>query len=177
MGPRGQEYSWYPLQGWVAPAWLRLGNWLAGARALHFGLGLFFLLNGAVYLVYFFLSGEWRRRLFWPPRDLKNALSTMAYYLRIRKSAPTQGLYNGLQRAAYTSAMVLGALVTLSGLVLYKPVQLPTLTSLLGGYDVARVLHFASLVALALFTLGHVLMVLLHPRTLLSIVTGGRREP
>jgi thiosulfate reductase cytochrome b subunit len=59
---------------------------------------------------------------------------------------------------------------------MYKPVQFQWLASVLGGYDGARVVHFASLVSLALFTLGHLVMVLVHPRTIVSMVTGGRRE-
>ena len=64
----------------------------------------------------------------------------------------------------------------LSGLSLYKPLQLRLLTFLFGGYDGARVAHFASLCALAFFTVGHVLMVALHPRTFPTMITGGRPE-
>jgi thiosulfate reductase cytochrome b subunit len=175
MGPRGAPYGWYPLQGWSPPGWLRLGGWLAGARALHFGVGLFFVVNGALYLGYLAISGEWRRRLFWPRRDLKNAAQTVAYYLRVRKEPPPQGLYNGLQRAAYTSSVLLGGALVLSGLAIYKPVQFPRLTWSLGGYDGARLVHFAALAGMAAFTLAHVTMVALHPRSLWSMLSGGRR--
>lgn len=175
MGPQGRPFRWFPLQGWTPPTWLRLGDWLAGARALHFGLGLLFVLNGALYLAYVLASGEWRRRLFWPPRDLGNALQTGLYYLRLRTTPPQQGLYNGLQRLGYTSALVLAILAVTSGLAMYKPVQLAWLAAVWGGYDGARVVHFASLAGLAAFTAGHLLMVALHPRTLLAMLGGGRR--
>ncbi|RKH07604.1 thiosulfate reductase [Corallococcus praedator] len=175
MGPRGQPYALYPFQGAVPPSWLRLGDWLAGARHWHFAFGWFLALNGVVYVLYLAFSGEWRRRLFLPRRDTQNAVATLAYYLRIRPAPEQVGLYNGLQRLAYTSALGLGALSVLSGLALHKPVQLRWLTSLFGGYDPARAVHLLLLALLALFTVGHVLLVALHPRTFGEMVTGGRR--
>ena len=109
-------------------------------------------------------------------RDARNALQTSLHYLRIRRELPEQGLYNGLQRLAYTSAILLGAVEVLSGLAIWKPVQLSALARLFGGYDAARAVHLLGLVALALFTLGHLVLVLLHPRQLASIFTGGKRE-
>lgn len=175
LGPQGEPYDWYPFQGTPPPEWTRLGSWLAGARHWHFAFGWFLTLNGVAYVLYLALSGEWRRRLFLPRRDTRNALGTLAFYLRIRKHAPEQGLYNGLQRLAYTGTLVLGALSVLTGLALYKPVQLHALAAVFGGYDPARAIHLLTLVAFALFTVGHIVLVLLHPRTLGEMVTGGRK--
>ena len=77
-----------------------------------------------------------------------------------------------MQRLSYTVVLVLGLAVVLSGLALYKPVQLPRLTALMGGYDAARVIHLAVLAALALFLVVHVVQVLLHPRTLADMTVG-----
>ena len=120
-------------------------------------------------------TGEWQRRAFHPRRDALSALQTAAHYLRLRKSAPEQGLYNGLQRLSYTLAIVLGAVEVLSGLALYKPVQLSALAALFGGYEGARAIHLLGLAALVAFAVAHVVLVLLHPRALASIFTGGRR--
>lgn len=176
MGPQGRAYAAYPFQGVPPPEWARIGQWLAGGRHWHFAFAWLFVLNGFAYVLYLALSGEWRRRLFLPRRDARNAVGTLAYYLRLRRQAPPQELYNGLQRLAYTSILGLGLIVVLSGLVLYKPVQLGWLTTLLGGYDVARFIHLGALALLALFTVGHVLMVALHPRSFGEMVTGGRRH-
>ena len=176
MGPKGAPYGWYPFQGSPPPRWMTAGSWLAGGRHLHFALAWFLLLNALVYLGYLVVSGEWRRRVFLFRRDARNALQTGLHYLRIRREPPEQGLYNGLQRLAYTSAILLGVIEVLSGLAIWKPVQLSPLARLFGGYDGARAVHLLGLLALALFTLGHVVLVLLHPRQLASIFTGGKRE-
>ncbi len=176
MGPRGGEWGWWPLQGWNAPAWARLGEWLAGGRAWHFAIAWLFVGNAVVYLVYLAASGEWRRRFFWPPRDVGPALRQLAYYVRLRKDAPAVNLYNGLQRLAYTSAMALALVEVLSGLAIWKPVQLEFLTWIFGGYDGARAVHFIGLALLAGFVAAHVVMVLLHPRSLGEMITGGKAD-
>ena len=174
FGPQGDRYDWVPLQAWHAPSWMRAGQWLAGARSLHFGLAWLLVINGVGYLAYLAASGEWRRRLFWPPRDTRPAIHQILYYLRIRKDPPPVDLYNSLQRSAYTAAIGLGILSVLSGLVIYKPVQFHHLAWLMGGYDSARVVHFLGLIALAGFVITHVIMVALHPRSLGEMITGGK---
>ena len=62
-----------------------------------------------------------------------------------------------------------------TGLALAKPVQLPRLTALLGGYDGARAIHLLVLALLAVFLVVHLVQVALHPRTLLDMASGGRR--
>lgn len=177
LGPRGGHFAWYPLQGHRPPALATIGQWLAGARHWHFAFAWFFVANALVYVGYLVGSGEWRRRLFWPPRDARNAWETVLHDLRLRRAAPASvGLYNGMQRLAYTGVLAAGGLVALSGLVLYKPVQYPRLTAILGGYDVARAIHLGVLAALLLFTVIHVVQVLAHPRTLVDMATGGPIE-
>jgi thiosulfate reductase cytochrome b subunit len=178
LGPRGAAYAWYPLQGVAPPSVFTVGGWLAGARHWHFAFAWLFAANALVYAVYLFASGEWRRRLFFPRRDARNALETLLHDLRLRRGAPVPaGLYNGAQRLAYTGVLLVAPLLVLSGLAIYKPVQWPRLTALLGGYDPARAIHLLVLAALAFFSVIHVLEVLLHPRTLVDMTTGGRSRP
>jgi thiosulfate reductase cytochrome b subunit len=174
FGPRGALYGWYPLQRWEPPSWLRLGHWLAGARSMHFTFAWLLVANGAAYLAYVLGSGEWRRRFFEPGRDARGAVGMFLYYLRVRREPPDADLYNPLQRLAYTSAIALGVIEVLSGLAIYKPVQLPWLLFLFGGYDSARLVHFAGLVALAAFVVVHIVLVALHPRAVAEMVTGGK---
>ncbi len=98
-----------------------------------------------------------------------------AYYLRVRTTAPPEDFYNGLQRLAYTSAIIFAAVAVFSGLAIYKPVQLHSLTALCGGYDSARVIHLGALAMLAMFTATHLVLVALHPRTIVNMVGGGPR--
>jgi thiosulfate reductase cytochrome b subunit len=176
LGPRGEPYAWYPFDGKRPLSWMRSGDWLAGARHIHFALAWFLVFNGIVYVAYLVGSGEWRRRTFRFRRDARNAMRMALYYARIRPTPPEQDLYNGLQRLAYTSAIVLGIVEVLSGLAIWKPVQLSALAWVFGGYDGARAVHLLGLAALVLFTAGHIVLVALHPRQLASIVTGGKRE-
>ncbi|MFL5263126.1 MAG: cytochrome b/b6 domain-containing protein [Anaeromyxobacteraceae bacterium] len=173
LGGRGEEYAWYPLQGTPPPAALTIGAGLAGARGWHFAFAWLFVANAVLYTAYLFASGEWRRRLFFPRRDARNAVETVLHDLRIRREPPASvGLYNGMQRLTYTGVLATAPLVVLSGFAMYKPVQLPRLTALLGGYDVARAIHLLVLAGLALFTVVHVVQVLLHPRTLADMTLG-----
>ncbi|HUL61271.1 MAG TPA: cytochrome b/b6 domain-containing protein [Anaeromyxobacteraceae bacterium] len=178
LGPQGAEYGWYPWQGASPPPALTVGGWLAGARHWHFAFAWLFVANAVVYVAYLFASGEWRRRLFFPRRDARNAWGTVLHDLRLRKETPpSAGLYNGMQRLTYTAVLALAPLVVLSGLAMYKPVQLPRLTALLGGYDAARAIHLGVLAALALFTVVHVIQVLVHPRTLADMSVGREGRP
>ena len=134
------------------------------------------MLNGLFYLSYFVLSGEWRRRMFRPWRDANGAVAQFLYYLRMRRTPPPKDFYNGLQRFAYTSVIIFGLVMVLSGLAIYKPVQLHFLTLLFGGYDGARVVHLAGLCLFTMFLAAHLVLVSAHPREILNMITGGPRE-
>jgi thiosulfate reductase cytochrome b subunit len=175
-GPRGALYGWFPFQGLTPPSFLRLGHWLGGARHVHFAFAWLLLGAGIVYAAYLLFTGEWRRRLSLPRRDAANALDTALGYARVAPTPPRTGLYNGLQRAAYTVALALGVVEILSGLAIWKPVHLWWLAALFGGFDGARAAHFLGLVGLFVFVLGHLAMVALHPRTFVTMITGGPRE-
>src|SRR5579885_316505 len=175
LGPRGAQYAWYPLQEVAPPQWARFGGWLAGARHWHFAIAWFLVLNGIIYLGYFFTSGEWRRRLFLPKRDGAGAVRMFAWYVRVAKNPPPPDFYNGLQRLAYTSVIVFAIVAVLSGLAIYKPVQLWWIAALFGGYDGARVVHLTMLLAIAGFVATHLVLVALHPRTIVGMITGGAR--
>jgi thiosulfate reductase cytochrome b subunit len=177
LGPRGEPYRWYPLQGARPPELVTIGRWLAGARHWHFAFAWLFTANALVYVVYFLASGAWRERLFLPRRDARNAWDTLLHDLRLRRAPPSPvGLYNGMQRLAYTGVLAIAPLLVASGLALYKPVQLPRLTAALGGYDAARAIHLLVLALLAAFLVVHVVQAVLHPRTLVDMTAGGARR-
>jgi thiosulfate reductase cytochrome b subunit len=114
---------------------------LAEGMALHFFFMWLFVVNGAAYVIYLAISGEWRKVL--PDRrSLRDALLVTLHDLHLRKEAPPQGLYNGAQRIAYTAVIVMAAGSVVTGLAIYKPAQLSWLSGLLGGYPTARWIHF-----------------------------------
>lgn len=164
-----------PLDGNPIPRWARLGGWLAGGLNWHFALAWPFVITGLIYLGFLAFSGEWRSLLF-RPRDVGPAVQMQLYYLRLRKEHPPQGKHNALQKAAYTFIVVLGALASLTGFALYKPVQLGWLTSLFGGYELTRYWHFLSVWLFVGFTLLHVALVfLVDPASLRGMITGWYR--
>jgi thiosulfate reductase cytochrome b subunit len=55
----------------------------------------------------------------------------------------------------------MGALMLLTGLSIYKPTQLHLLTSLLGGYEMARWLHFWTTMGFLGFFVVHIVQVVL----------------
>ena len=60
----------------------------------------------------------------------------------MRKDHPRQGKHNALQRLAYFSMPIVGIMAIVTGIAIWKPVQLSPLTNLLGGYVWARYWHF-----------------------------------
>lgn len=134
---------------------------LSEGMAYHFVFMWLFFLNGIAYVLYTIFSGEWRYLL--PQRkSFKQAWQVLLHDLRIRKTAPPiDGKYNAAQRIAYTAIIVMGIGSILSGLAIYKPVQLGWLCALMGGYKAARVIHFVLTIGYVLFFLVHIVQVIL----------------
>jgi thiosulfate reductase cytochrome b subunit len=175
FGPRGRPYYPNPFDGGPIPVWARLGGWLAGGLNWHFALAWPFVITGLVYLGFLAATGEWRALLF-RPSDVGPAVQMQLYYLRLRPTHPPQGKHNALQKGAYTFIVALGALSVLTGFAIYKPVQLGWLTSLFGGYELARYWHFWAVWIFVGFTLLHIALVfLVDPSSLRAMITGWYR--
>ena len=169
-------YNADPLFGFTFPKDWTLGGWLAGALQWHFAAMWLLFVNGAAYLAYGILSGHFRRKFlpFAPRAAMRDALNA----LRLRLKHGDLSVYNAAQRAAYLGAIALIVLLVLSGLVLWKPVQLHALGMLMGDYEGARYVHFFCMAGIVLFVLAHVTMVALVPRTFSAMITGRlRRAP
>ncbi len=76
--------------------------------------------------------------------------------LKIRKAPLPREKFNGAQRIAYTSVIFMGLGSLLTGLAIYKPIQLSWLTALFGGYMIARWIHFWLTMGFCAFFLVHV---------------------
>jgi thiosulfate reductase cytochrome b subunit len=154
---------------------------LAQALRLHWLFAYLFMLNGALYVVGLLAGGGFRSLL--PRRTDGNEAAAMALYYalmifdvlkrRTSKHPATHGKYNALQRGAYASIGIAGALSVLTGWAIHKPVQLWWVTAWFGGYDAARIWHFWLMWYFLLFTGPHLFMVLVDGwDTVRSMITG-----
>ncbi len=139
---------------------LKINNRLAEGMGYHFLFMWLFFLNGLAYVIYTAVSGEWKY-LLPQKKSFREAWQVLLHDLRIRKAKPAQGKYNGAQRIAYTAIIVMGIGSLLSGLAIYKPVQLGWLCEIMGGYKSARVIHFVLTIGYVLFFLVHIIQVIM----------------
>ena len=169
-------YNASPIWDFEIPAPFTLGGWLAGARMWHFFGMWLFAFNGMAWGVYNIISRHGRETTLFRPADFPGVVPMIAYYLRIRKDHPRSGKYNALQKLAYTTIPLAALGSLLSGIALYWPMQLSGIASLFGGYDSARVWHFACMAFLVLFFFGHLLMVVVAGwANFVSIITGWKK--
>jgi thiosulfate reductase cytochrome b subunit len=167
-------YNASPLFNFSFPGDLTLGGWLAGALQWHFAAMWLLALNGLIYLAYGIAAGHLRRKLL--PISPRALAGDVLNALRGRLAHDDLSVYNAAQKTAYLGAIALLAGLILSGLVLWKPVQLYGLGALMGDYEGARLLHFFCMAGIVLFVLVHVLMVILVPKTFLTMITGKYRK-
>ena len=163
-------YNASPVYDMRFPGEMTLGGWLGGALQWHFAGMWLLAFNGLVYLALNLAGGRFRDKFF--PLSAASVWGDIRDALRGRLSHGDPRHYNGLQRLAYLVAIVDLALLILSGLVLWKSVQFPLLRELMGGYEGARRVHFFAMATLVAFAAGHVLMVALVPRTLITMIRG-----
>jgi methionine sulfoxide reductase catalytic subunit len=147
------------------PKWLGIPgirHTIGLARWWHFSFDLLWLVNGLIFYVLLFTTGQWRRIV---PRSwdvFPNALSTAIQYASLDFPA-NEGFtnYNGLQVIAYfTTVFVAAPLAFISGLL-----QAPAVAARFGfgrgifNRQVARTVHFAILVWMVFFVVVHTVMV------------------
>jgi thiosulfate reductase cytochrome b subunit len=130
-----------------------------------------FALNGLAYLCYGLATGRFRRMML--PVTWSDILQTIKETLRFRLAHDDLTKYNAVQKLLYIGVICAGIMMVISGLSIWKPVQLSELVSLLGGFQNARLIHFLCMAAIVGFVLVHVALALLVPRTLVNMVTGG----
>jgi len=119
-----------------------------------------FFVNGLLYVLYTFISGEWRYLL--PnKRSFKEAWLVVLHDLHLRKELPSQAKYNAAQRIAYSVIIVMGFGSIVTGLAIYKPAQLYWLCAICGGYEAARIEHFVLMIGYCLFFIIHIVQVIL----------------
>ena len=158
-----QIYNASPLFPFTFSPSITIGGWLAGALLWHFAAMWLFVINGLVYVVLGILTGRFRRKLF--PISPRAVISDAVAALSFRLTHDDLSVYNAVQKLLYLGVIFAGFVVALSGLAIWKPVQLQTLTAIFGGYDTARYVHFFAMTSIAAFLLIHVSLALLVPKS------------
>ena len=127
-------------------------------------------INGLVYVILGFATGRFRRKLI--PITPSGIIADTKAALTGKLAHDDLSKYNSVQKLLYAGIILVGVLIVLSGLAIWKPVQFQYLTALFGGYDVARYVHFFAMAAIVLFLIVHVVMALLVPKSLRAMLTG-----
>ncbi len=154
-----------------------LGGWLGGGLQWHLTFMWIYIGTGLLYLTYEIFSRNYKQVLFMP-RDIRGVWPMVHHYFFFGPKPYVREAYNPLQKLAYTSAIVLGALSVLTGLAIWKPVQFSWLAWLMGGFHWARLWHFAVMWAILAFLFGHLVMVVLHGwNNFVSMLTGWKKDP
>lgn len=165
-----QIYNASPLFNFTFSHSITLGGWLGGALQWHFAAMWLLMVNGLVYLSLGLITGRFRKKLL--PISASGVLGDTKAAFTGRLSHADLSTYNQVQKLLYAGVIVAGILIVLSGLSIWKPVQLQWLTALFGGYDVARYVHFACMAAIVGFLVVHVALAILVPKSLRAMIIG-----
>ena len=147
------------------PAWLGIPgirHSIGLARWWHFSITLLWMINGVLFYVLLFTTGQWLRLVPTTWEVFPNAVSTALQYLSLTFPADHSWThYNSLQQLAYFITVFVAAPTSiLTGLM-----QSPAISNRLGGFgralnrQRARSIHFLAMWWFLFFILAHVTLV------------------
>jgi thiosulfate reductase cytochrome b subunit len=165
-----QIYNASPLFAFKFSKSITLGDWLGGALLWHFAAMWLLMVNGLLYVALGVASGRFRKKLL--PITRAGVLTDVRAALTGKLSHADLTTYNFVQRLLYAGIIVVGVLIVLSGLSMWKPVQLQWLVAVFGGYEVARYVHFGCMAAIVGFLVVHIALALLVPKSLRAMIIG-----
>ncbi|MGH2587896.1 MAG: molybdopterin-dependent oxidoreductase [Dehalococcoidia bacterium] len=134
------------------------------ARHWHFFSVTFWVLNGVIFLVLLFGTGQWQRLAPTSWSILPDAWDTAIRYIRLDFHSDPDAYYygyNGLQQLAYFAVVfILAPLALLTGAAISPAMaaRFPWYPRLFGNRQVARSIHFLVLCAFLAFVAIHVTM-------------------
>jgi thiosulfate reductase cytochrome b subunit len=179
IGSGWKIYNDDVIFGWLHfPDAVVIGKWAQYGLQWHFFGMWIFVLNGVAYLAYGIATRRFRQKLF--PISIRELLATVSDALRFKLGHDDLTHYNAVQKILYLGIILIGILIVISGLALWKPVQFSELAALFGSFQTIRLVHFLCMSAIVLFLLVHVALALLVPQSLVAMLTGGpvvRDEP
>ncbi len=164
--PKGRTWITLEQEEPVSP-WLAQpgGNNLGLGRHWHFFSIMFWVLNGVIYVILLFATGEWVRLIPTSWSIFPAALHTFVTYITLHiPPASAFHPYDPLQQLAYASVVfLLGPFLIITGAGQSPAIeaQFPRFSRLLGGRQSARSLHFLGLLAFIAFIIVHVALVVI----------------
>lgn len=151
-----------PVTSWLA---LPGGDNLGLGRLWHFLSVLFWVLNGLIYVILLFTTGEWSRLIPTSWTIVPRAWDTLLTYLSFHIPPASEFRpYDPLQQLAYAGVVfLLGPFMILTGAAMSPAIEgrFPWYVNLFGGKQFARSLHFLSLIAFVVFIFIHTALVLI----------------
>jgi sulfoxide reductase catalytic subunit YedY len=138
---------------------------LGVGRLWHFFVVIFWILNGLIYVVLLFASGEWSRLIPTSWSIIPHAWHTFLTYITFHLPPKSDFQpYDPLQQLAYAGVVfLLAPFMLLTGATMSPAVEahFPWYIKLFGGRQVGRSLHFLSLLAFIGFIIIHTALVLI----------------
>jgi len=171
IGSGWKIYNDDAIFGFHFPDAVVIGKWAQYGLQWHFFGMWIFVFNGLAYLCYGVATGRFQQKLF--PISPHEIIATVGDALRFRLSHDDLTHYNAVQKILYLGVIVIGVLIVVSGLALWKPVQFSELADLFGNFQTIRLVHFFCMSAIVAFILVHVTLALLVPKSLVAMLTGG----
>jgi len=165
-----QIYNASPLFDFRFDKSITLGGWLGGALLWHFAAMWILMINGLVYVITGFATGRFRRKFL--PITPAGVISDIKAAVTFKLDHEDLSKYNYVQKLLYAGIIVVGVVIVLSGLSIWKPVQLYYLVMLFGDYPTARYVHFICMALICLFLIVHVALALLVPKSLRAMIIG-----
>jgi thiosulfate reductase cytochrome b subunit len=161
-------------------AWITLPGYqdLATGRRWHFFFAWMLVINGIVYLASGFLRGRFWHDLIPSRAQFRHIGHSIVEHLRLRFPRGEEAKhYNVLQKLSYLIVVfVVLPLLIIAGLTMSPGIDaaLPWLTSVFGGRQSVRTVHFLAAFTLVVFVPVHVLMVVISGlwNNMRSMITG-----
>jgi thiosulfate reductase cytochrome b subunit len=166
-------YNASPLFPFQFPPEITIGDGLdglSGALLWHFAAMWLLVVNGLVYLALGIVGGRFRRKLL--PIRPADVVHDLGAALTGKLSHDDLSVYNAVQRLLYLGVIAAGIVMVLSGISIWKPVQVQELTATFGGYNAARFVHFFAMAAIVGFLVVHIVLAILVPKSLLAMIRG-----
>ena len=163
-------YNASPIFDFAFPKSITIGGWLGGALLWHFAAMWLFAINALVYLGMNIYTGRLGQKFF--PIRPAELIEDATAVLQGKLAHDDLSVHNSIQKLAYVSAMVAIFVLIISGMAIWKPIQFPFLSAVMGGFDNSRIVHFCAMAFIVAFLIVHLVMTALTPRTLLVITRG-----